>query len=62
MEVATAWLKSVTEVVMLAVGNDTIATRLGDGVGVGLGGVGVGVGVRVGVGVGVGDGVGTVGA
>ena len=70
-EVTTGWVKLVAEVSMVAIGKETMATRVGDGVGVGVGiGVGVGVGVgtivavavavgvAVAVAVGVGEGVG----
>jgi len=62
-EVVTGRVKLVTNVSVVAVGRETVATRAGVGVGDGVGiGVGVGVGVA-GVGVGVGVGVpGTKGA
>ena len=42
-EVTTGWVKSVTEVSMVAVGKETVATRIGVGVGVGVGWVASGL-------------------
>ena len=36
-EVTTGWVKLVTDVSMVAVGKETVATRIGGGVGVGVG-------------------------
>ena len=55
-EVTIGWVKLVTGGLTVAVGKETVATRIGAGVGVGDGvGVGVAVGVGVGLGVGVPD-------